>query len=176
MAAARAVFLDRDGVLTRAVTRDGKPYAPMRLEDMELTPGAREAVARLRRAGFLAIAVTNQPDVARGALERPVAEAMQEKLLGLLALDDIRACYHDDADGCACRKPLPGMLVDAAERFNIDLAASFMVGDRWKDVSAGKAAGCAAIWIDRGYDEPKPKDSDFTVSSLDEAVSVILSI
>lgn len=173
--AVKAVFLDRDGVLTRAVIRRGIPCAPLSVEEMEILPGAVEAVASLRQAGFLTIVVTNQPDVARGAMKRTMVEAMHEKLLELLAPDDILVCCHDDGDGCKCRKPQPGMLNAAALRFGIDLSASFLIGDRWKDIAAGKAAGCASIWIDRGYDEPRAEAADFTVFSLGEAVAVILS-
>ncbi|OHC74253.1 MAG: D,D-heptose 1,7-bisphosphate phosphatase [Rhodospirillales bacterium RIFCSPLOWO2_12_FULL_58_28] len=172
--AAKAVFLDRDGVLTRAVIRQGIPFAPVSLEEMEILPGAVEAVESLRKAGFLTIVVTNQPDVARGKMKREAVEAMHKKLRGLLALNDIFVCCHDDGDGCKCRKPQPGMLNDAAERFGIDLSASFLIGDRWKDAAAGKAAGCASIWIDFGYDEPPAEAADFIVSSLGEAVAVIL--
>lgn len=172
--AARAVFLDRDGVLTRAVVRDGKPFAPLLARDMYLTPDAVEAISSLRQAGFLTIVVTNQPDVARGTIPLAEAKAMQEHLQCLLPLDGYFACYHDDADGCDCKKPRPGMLLEAARRFDIDLAKSFMIGDRWKDIAAGKAAGCQAIFIDRGYDEPAPKDADYTVASLAAAAGVVL--
>jgi D-glycero-D-manno-heptose 1,7-bisphosphate phosphatase len=89
-------------------------------------------------------------------------------------VDDIRVCYHIDADGCACRKPKPGMLLGAANALGIDLADSFMVGDRWRDVEAGRAAGCRTVFIDYGYAEKQPDNPDFTVSSLFEAVPLIL--
>lgn len=173
---ARAVFLDRDGVLIKTDMRDGRPYAKLRLEDLELLPGVKESVARLRGAGFVNVVVTNQPDVAKGKNSRENVEAMHEKLLSQLAIDDIRVCYHDNQHGCECRKPKPGMLLDAAENLDIDLQSSFLIGDRWRDIGAGKAAGCVTIWIDCGYKEQSGGDADYTVASLSDAVSIILSL
>ncbi len=172
---ARAVFLDRDGVLIRAPVTRGLPTTVRSPEAVELFPGTEQALGRLHGAGLLCVLVTNQPDVARGLVDRRVVEAMNAGLRDLLGLDDVRVCYHDDADNCRCRKPRPGMLKDAAEALGIDLAASFMVGDRWRDVGAGKAAGCTTIWIDRGYAERSGKDADYAASSLYDAVDVVLS-
>jgi len=170
----RAVFLDRDGVLTRSITRDGRPFAPTTLDKFELLPGVAEGVARLREAGFRLIVVTNQPDVATGKVRREVVEEMHARLRAWLPLDDIKVCYHADADGCACRKPRPGMLLEAAKQWAVDLGASFMVGDRWRDVSAGKAAGCRTILLECGYAERLVDAPDFVVTSFAEAVSIIL--
>lgn len=172
----RAVFLDRDGVINRSVIRDGRPYPPASVEDLELVPGARDALTRLRVARFHLIVVTNQPDIARGKVSRDIVEAIHARLAALLTLDDIRMCPHDDGDNCACRKPKPGMLVEAGREAGIDFGASFMVGDRWRDVEAGRRAGCRTIFVDCGYDEQPPADADFTVRSLVEAVDVILEV
>ncbi len=142
---------------------------------MELLAGAREAVAQLHRAGFINVVITNQPDVARGAIDRGTVEAMHKNLRSGLAIDDIRVCYHDDRDGCECRKPKPGMLLEAADELNIDLKSSFLIGDRWRDIVAGRAAGCTTLWIDRGYSERRGDDADYTVASISDAVSIILS-
>jgi D-glycero-D-manno-heptose 1,7-bisphosphate phosphatase len=170
----RGVFLDRDGVLTRSLTRGGRPYAPTTLEDFELLPGAREGVARLHEAGFCLVVVTNQPDVGAGRLRREVVEQMHACLRAWLPLDDIKVCCHTDADGCNCRKPKPGMLLEAAKERGIDLSRAFMVGDRWRDVSAGRAAGCKTIFVDYGYTEPLVDQPDFVVTSLAEAASIVL--
>ena len=170
----RAVFLDRDSVLTRSAVRDGKPYAPRRLEDFELLPGVVEATCALRNAGWLLVVVTNQPDVATGKLDRAVLDAMHARLRGWLPLDDIRVCCHTDADACDCRKPKPGLLLAAARERGIELHESFMVGDRWRDVSAGKAAGCRTIFLDCGYAEELRDAPDFVVKSLPEAGRIIL--
>ena len=140
----RAVFLDRDGVLVETKVLDGVPRPATSVDELELLPGVGEACARLHDTGFLLIVVTNQPDVARGSLTTEAVEAMHLELAQALPLDDIAVCMHDDADGCDCRKPQPGMLLAAARRFGIDLAASFLVGDRWRDVEAAQRAGCRA--------------------------------
>jgi D-glycero-D-manno-heptose 1,7-bisphosphate phosphatase len=171
----RAVFLDRDGVLNRAEVREGRPHPPARLEDLVLLPGVGPALAALKRRGFLLVVVTNQPDVARGAQTRAMVEAMHAELAARLPIDEVRCCYHDDADGCGCRKPKPGLLLEAARDHDIDLGASFMVGDRWRDTEAGLAAGCTTIFIDAGYRERRPSRVDATVTSLAEASDWILA-
>lgn len=170
-----AVFLDRDGVIVRNVVRDGKPYPPPSLEDLELLPGVEKAVSELDGAGYMIIVVTNQPDVATGKQARSVVEAMHRTLGRTLPIDGIKVCYHTDADDCDCRKPKPGMLLEAAGEWGIDLGRSYMIGDRWRDVAAGRRAGCRTIFIDRGYREKRPEAPDHTVASLAGAVSLILS-
>lgn len=170
----RAVFLDRDGVINRALVRDGKPYPPQTIDELEVLPGVPEALAQLREAAYLLIVVTNQPDVARGTQSREAVEAMHEALKAQLALDEISACYHDNKENCACRKPAPGMLLEAAEEYLIDLAKSFMVGDRWRDIEAGERAGCTTIFIDYQYDEALTCPPDHIVGSLTEAAAWIL--
>lgn len=173
---ARAVFLDRDGVINRAFVRDGKPHPPATEEELEILPGVAGALERLRDAGFRLIVVTNQPDLARGLQRRDVVDRMHARLRAQLPLDDIRTCPHDDRDGCECRKPRPGMLIEAAADAGIALDASFMVGDRWRDVEAGRRAGCRTIFVDRDYAERPPEGADATVRSLSEAADWILSV
>ena len=171
--ARRAVFLDRDGVLNAAVVRDGLPYPPRSLDEVEILPGVEDACARLRGAGFDLVVVTNQPDIARGTQTLEAVRGINDALLAALPLDEVVICPHDDADGCDCRKPKPGMLIAAAERRAIDLSASFMVGDRWRDVDAGTRAGCRTLLIDRGYDE-RSVQADVSVADLSEAAVWIL--
>jgi D-glycero-D-manno-heptose 1,7-bisphosphate phosphatase len=170
----RAVFLDRDGVLNRTIVRDGKPYAPASLAEMEILPGVADALAALRAAGFMLIVVTNQPDVARGTTSKAIVEAINNHLTRCLPLDEFRICYHDNADGCDCRKPLPGAILAAAKQHDIDLGSSYMVGDRWRDTEAGQRAGCKTIFIDYGYSEKQPDAVDYRVTSLQEAAQIIL--
>jgi D-glycero-D-manno-heptose 1,7-bisphosphate phosphatase len=144
------------------------------LEEFELLPGAAQTIEALRKAGFLIIVVTNQPDVATGVQRREVVEAMHENLRAAGLCDDIKVCFHTDADGCECRKPKPGMLIDAAREWQIDLSRSFMVGDRWRDVAAGKAAGCYTFLIDYEYRERRADNPDAVVWSLEEAGRLIL--
>lgn len=173
--ARRAVFLDRDGVLSRAVIVDGRPYPPRRVEDVALVDGVEEACTQLRAAGWLLIVVTNQPDVARGTTTRAEVDAINAVIADRIELDAVLVCPHDDGDVCACRKPAPGLLHEAARRFGISLEDSVMVGDRWKDVEAGRLAGCRTVFIDCGYSERAPSAPDLTVTSLREALPWILS-
>lgn len=170
-----AVFLDRDGVLNRPVVRDGKPLPPDGLHHLEILPDAAPSVAALKSHGFPIYVITNQPDVARGTLTRAEVDRMNQKLASLLPVDDIFVCYHDDADHCACRKPKPGLIHEAQRKYNIDLARSFVVGDRWRDIDAGHAAGCKTILIDYGYREREPaRPAEATVRSLREAADWII--
>lgn len=172
---ARAVFLDRDGVLNDAVLRDGRPYPPADEASMTIVAGAAEALLRLRERDFRLIVVTNQPDVARGTQPRAVVEAMNEKLRAALPVDEIVVCWHD-GDGCDCRKPKPGALLDAARRHGIDLGRSFMVGDRWRDIEAGQRAGVTCLFIDRGYSERQPEGDFVRVDSIGGAAEEILKM
>ncbi len=171
----RAVFLDRDGVINRAFVRDGKPFPPPTPQELEILPGVPEALRDLKSHGYKLIVVTNQPDVGRGKQSRQALDAMHEALRKRLPLDDIFVCCHTERDNCDCRKPSPGMLLEAAQKYNIDLAASFMVGDRWRDIDAGYNAGCKTILVDYGYSERPPDHKpDFRVSSLREAADWII--
>lgn len=172
----RAVFLDRDGVLNRAVVREGKPYPPVNLDELEILPGVADGIKQLKAAGFVLIVVSNQPDVARGTTSRESVEAINAYLAERLPINRFIMCYHDSGDNCDCRKPRPGMLLTGGREFGVDLSASFMVGDRWRDVEAGTSAGCRTFFIDYGYDEQRPLSSDFRVSSLQEAASIILEV
>jgi D-glycero-D-manno-heptose 1,7-bisphosphate phosphatase len=172
---ARAVFLDRDGVINRAIVRDGKPYPPTSAQELSILPDVPEALDALKRAGFLLFVVTNQPDVARGVQDRQVVDAMHGDLCARLPLDGVLCCFHDDADACDCRKPAPGLLLEAARSRDIDLRRSFMVGDRWRDTEAGEAAGCTTIYIDHGYSERRPTRFGARVASLAEAAAWILA-
>ncbi len=173
---ARAVFLDRDGVINRAVVRNGRPYPPDSLADFVILPGVRETLLALRSAGYLNIVATNQPDVATGKQDREVVDAMHSRIRNTLAVDEICACFCVEGPDCPCYKPLPGMLLNAAQNWGVDLERSFMVGDRWRDVGAGRAAGCTTLFIDYGYAERRPENPDFVVRDLPDAGRVILSL
>jgi D-glycero-D-manno-heptose 1,7-bisphosphate phosphatase len=170
-----AVFLDRDGVLNRAVVRDGKPYPPGSANEIEIPPEVPGRLAELKRAGFLLLVVTNQPDVATGKQSRAVVEAIHARLKTQLPLDDVFVCYHQDEDSCECRKPAPGLLENAARIYGLDLSSCYMVGDRWRDVDAGHRAGCHTVFLDYGYRERGPEsEPSARVRSLGEAVDWIL--
>jgi D-glycero-D-manno-heptose 1,7-bisphosphate phosphatase len=171
--ARRCVFLDRDGVINASVERDGRLVAPTSLADFHIFPDVDAAIRRLRHGGFLVIVVTNQPDVATGLVKRETVEAMHTILRDRLAVDDIQVCYHVDHDDCTCRKPKPGMLLDAARRYDIDLANSYLVGDRWRDILAGDAAGCFTILV-TGGDNEFSSTPGIVVNSLSSAAEFIL--
>jgi D-glycero-D-manno-heptose 1,7-bisphosphate phosphatase len=169
-----AVFLDRDGVLNHAFVRGGKAYSPSTIAEMTIVSDARLALNELRRHGLRLVLVTNQPDVARGKITRETVDAMNAHLASHVPLDAIEVCPHDDADRCDCRKPEPGMLLRAAERDGIALSKSFMVGDRNRDIEAGRRAGCRTILIGDGYGAHFETPPDVRVATLIEAVAWIL--
>jgi D-glycero-D-manno-heptose 1,7-bisphosphate phosphatase len=171
-----AVFLDRDGVLNRILIENGSPIGPRTLEDFVLIPGAAEAVTKLKKAGYTVVVVTNQPELARRRLEPAVLERMHDRLRAAVNVDAIYVCPHDDHNQCNCRKPKAGMLLSAARDLNVDLSKSFMVGDRWRDIEAGRTAGCRTILVDYRYREPLENPPDERVSSLAEAADIILSM
>ena len=172
-----AVFLDRDGVINRAIIRDCKPYPPAKLEDVVFSPGTYETIQSLRSSGYMVIVVTNQPDVAKGIQSKEVVEAILGIIRQQLQVDVIKVCYHVDEDVCNCRKPKPGMILNAAREYSIDLTGSYMIGDRWRDIEAGKAAGCKTILIrpEINYNEPQAQGMDAVVDSLYEAADFILN-
>jgi D-glycero-D-manno-heptose 1,7-bisphosphate phosphatase len=172
----RAVFLDRDGVVNQSLVRNGKPYPPSCLEELVILPGVPEALAKLRAEGYLCIVITNQPDVATGVQSLAEVERIHAYLRDTLFLDDIFTCYHVASHRCSCRKPRPGMLLSAARRHAIALSQSFMLGDRWRDIEAGKAAGCKTFFIYWDNHEPLTVDPDYIVPSLAHAGEIILGL
>ncbi len=171
----RAVFLDRDGVLNEPLVREGKPYAPLRLEDFQLIAGVAEPLRELKKKGFALIVVTNQPDVGRGIVPRETVEAMHQRLQETLPIDEVVACFDDGYQvDSALRKPNPGMILEAAKRRGVSLRQSYVVGDRWKDVEAGKRAGCKTVFIDYQYREELKSIPDVCVKNVFEAVKWIL--
>lgn len=174
----RAVFLDRDGTLNASVVRGGLPYPPSTVEEFVLLEGVAAGCKRLKEAGFILVVVTNQPDVGRGTQLQQTVEAMHERLLQLVPeIDGVEVCY--DPGGSTPpnprRKPAPGMLHDAAARWDIDLAQSWMIGDRWRDVDCGHAAGCRTVFIDAGYNEALRAQPHFSATDFPSAVALVLN-
>ena len=170
----RAVFFDRDGVINKVILRDEKPFSPRNLDEFVFNDGIREVVHELQSAGYRVIVITNQPDLARGHITRETLEGMTQRTREEILYDDVFICPHDDADQCSCRKPKPGMLLDAARKWALDLKASYFIGDTWKDMEAGKAAGCKTILLDAVYNQEV--HCDVRVKSLMEAASCILNL
>lgn len=170
----RAVFLDRDGVINKAFVLNGVPTPPKDLDSVEVIDGVKESIELLSKNGFEIVVVTNQPDVARYVVSQDSVEAINAFLGQELGINYFFNCFHDDEQNCGCRKPKPGLILEAAQRLNLDLKKSFLVGDRWRDVSAGQAAGCESFFIDYGYMEKQPILPFTRVSSLIEATRLIL--
>jgi D-glycero-D-manno-heptose 1,7-bisphosphate phosphatase len=169
-----AVFLDRDGVISRAIVRERRPHPPSTLAELEVLPGVPEALRALKAGGYQLVVVTNQPDVARGTTSKALVESIHHRLTSTLPLDAVFTCLHDDHDRCDCRKPLPGLITRAVQELDIDCARSYLVGDRWRDIEAGRRAGCRTFFVDHEYAEQQPQSYDFRVSSLLEAAGIIL--
>jgi D-glycero-D-manno-heptose 1,7-bisphosphate phosphatase len=172
----RAVFLDRDGVLNRGFVRAGVPHPPADVGKVEVLPGVPEALGLLEREGLALIGVSNQPDVARGTQTRAEVARINRHLMERLPLEAILTCHHDTADDCSCRKPRPGLLLQAGRDHGIDLRRSFMVGDRWSDVVAGQSAGCLTFLIDAPYNQRERCRPDYVVSNLADAARLIVDL
>ena len=166
-----AAFLDRDGVLNELVYRDSGAASPRIIDDFKIRPGAVEAVRALRDLGLPVLVVSNQPDIERGWMTRASLAQMSAVLRAAVPIDDMAICEHDDCNGCRCRKPKPGLLVELAERWGIDLKRSFMIGDSWRDVGAGRAAACFTILV--GVSDARGGVPDAVVEDLAGAVAAV---
>ena len=169
----KAVFLDRDGVLNRSILVDGRPKPPLSISDIEILEGAIDAIQILKNHNFIPVVVTNQPDVARGITTQSNVEAINSFVGTAVKIDHFYTCFHDDIDFCDCRKPLPGLIFRASQELNLDIHGSYLVGDRWRDISAGNSAGCQTFFIDYSYPEQGPEKPFTRVSSLWEAANII---
>jgi D-glycero-D-manno-heptose 1,7-bisphosphate phosphatase len=176
-----AVFLDRDGVLNEVRLDDGVPRPPASVSNLRVANGAAEALARLRDAGFVLVVITNQPDVPRGQTTRQAVDEINAALQARLPVDAVYACFHDTGDGCDCRKPRPGMLLQAARDLALDLGDSWLVGDRWVDIAAAEAVRVRGVLLNRDYswrassDGPPPDELRPTVT-VDNIVEVANAI
>ncbi len=160
----RAIFFDRDGVLNKLIKRDGGFYSPQSFDQFKIYETAKFVINELKQRGFLSIVVSNQPDIARGKLKKLDLNKMTEELFNRLKVDDVFYCTHDDSDGCKCRKPAPGLLTQAAEKWNIDLQNSYMVGDTWKDANAAKNVNVKFLLLNAEYN--LDYDSSNRINSL----------
>ena len=166
-----AIFFDRDGVLNKIVERDGKPASPRKPDELVIVPEAAEVIAAARALGFRIFVVTNQPDVRRGLMSDCALDAIHDKLASSLSIDAIAACRHDNADACACRKPKPGLILALAAQHDIDLAASYMIGDQDRDIACGKAAGVHTVLLSRPYNSRT--GADHVLESLSQLIAVM---
>ena len=172
----KVVFLDRDGVLNSTSVENGKPYAPTHYKDFHLFEETLPATVALKKAGFLLVVVTNQPDVGNGVTNCSEVKKMNEHLIEVLPIDKVKVCFHSQTDDCHCRKPRPGLLLETIKEYNIDPHRSFMIGDRWSDVLAGNAVNCSTIFLERGYSEHEEFSADYLCRNLTEAATYILNL
>lgn len=173
MGAVKAVFLDRDGVINHTVLRRGAQRAPQDLSEFTFVDGVHTTLAELQRRGYLLIVCTNQPDVARGWQSREQVDAFHAHILRELPIARIYACFHDRDDNCPCRKPKPGMLLEGERDLNVDLARSYMVGDRESDIEAGRAAGCRTIFFRHPNDDSQPTAADHEITTLPQLLHIL---
>jgi D-glycero-D-manno-heptose 1,7-bisphosphate phosphatase len=167
------IFLDRDGVIIKAIIRDRLPYSPRGTDDFAALEGVKEALSILYESNIVPVVITNQPDVSRGIITRELVEWQHSKLYEKFGIEHFYICYHDDSESCECRKPKIGLITEASQKLDIDLKGSFLVGDRWRDIQAGQQAGCSCFFIDYQYAEKQPEPPFQKVNSLLEAVRII---
>jgi len=171
----KAIFLDRDGVLNKAIVRNRKPYPPSTIDELEILEGVYEGIQLLKHSGYKLIVITNQPDVARGLTTIEKVNEINNRIIQLLNVDEIICCFHDDSENCECRKPKPGMILEAVKKWEIDLSVSYLIGDRWRDIQTAKNIGLSSILIKYDYDEKKI-NANFECNNLEEAANFILKI
>jgi len=168
----RAVFLDRDGVINEVVFHSGeKPSSPWKFEEFKIIQGIKKPLDELHSLGYHLFIVSNQPDISRGYIAAGTTEKINETLYQQFPIQDILICPHDDLHNCGCRKPKPGMLLEMSKKWGIDLKLSFLIGDNWKDIEAGKAAGCTTILVDTEYN--KAVKADRHARNLEDAAKII---
>lgn len=168
MSTHKAFFFDRDGVINKSFVRNGKPYPPGNIEEFEFNQGIFEVMRKIKEKGHKIFVVTNQPDVKTGVTSRETVEAFHSHIKKHLPVEEVFTCFHTDEDECDCRKPRPGMIKEAIKRFDINEGESFLIGDRWRDIEAGKRAHLKTVFIDYGYLEKRPDGPDFQVKNIIE--------
>jgi histidinol-phosphate phosphatase family protein len=172
----KAVFWDRDGVLNYVLPQraDGfKNGSPQNFEDFKIVEEAMGVLQKIKELGFVNIVVTKQPDIARGSMSLEDLNKMHEQLKSKIpSLDAIYVCPHDEKDNCNCRKPKPGLLLDAAKDYSINLSQSFIVGDSQSDIDAGHNAGVKTIVLKTNYNTDV-SNADFEVSSLGKILGIV---
>ena len=168
------VFLERDGILNQARVERQHQVSPLTLDEFQLNPEAAGLLRKLKAAGFLLIATTNQPGLSRGYQSRRELDRMHDRLRRELPLDDIVVCPHDETDRCPCRKPEPGLLVEASFKWHLDLDRSFVISDKWPDAEAARTAGCTSLLVQSPWVAKVHRD--FILPDLAAVVAKILQL
>lgn len=167
----RVVFFDRDGVLNELIKRDGGFYSPQSFDQFKVFDTAKFVINELKNRKLLSIVISNQPDISRGYMKQTELDKMTKVLYEKLLVDDVFYCTHNDSDKCNCKKPKPGLLMQATEKWNIDLKNSYMVGDTWKDADAAKMANVNFLLLNTKY------NLDYTsvnrINSLKEILTIL---
>jgi len=166
----KAIFLDRDGVVNEAIVVDRKPFSPKFVEEVKIVNGIKELLEFLSKEYFIII-ITNQPNIARKTQSQNSVNKINRYLKSQLQIDDFFVCPHSNEDNCNCRKPKTGLILQAVEKYDIDLSQSYLIGDRKSDIECGVNTGCRTIFVDYGYQERQPK-SEFVVKSVKEIINI----
>jgi D-glycero-D-manno-heptose 1,7-bisphosphate phosphatase len=170
----RAVFIERDAILNEVRSGPKQQISPLTLEEFKINPAAKEPLLKLKASGFVLIATTNQPGLSRGYQSRRELDRMHDILRRTFPLDDILLCPHDETDHCPCRKPRPGLLIEAAFKWHLNLDHSFVISDKWQDAEAARTAGCTSLllkspWVGQVH-------HDFVLPDLDTIADKILRL
>jgi D-glycero-D-manno-heptose 1,7-bisphosphate phosphatase len=168
------VFIERDGILNRVRVERQYQVSPLALAEFHVNDEAVPLLKKLKAAGFLLIATTNQPGVSRGYQSRRELDRMHELLRKTFPLQDVLVCPHDETDRCPCRKPKPGLLVEAAFQWHLDLDHSFVISDKWQDAEAARTAGCTSLLIQSPWVGTVHRD--FVLPDLASIVDKILGL
>jgi len=171
----KAVFFDRDGVLNQTFIKNGKPYAPRNIKDFKIFFNAETVLKYLVSLNYLIIVVTNQPDVGNGDIKKDIVIEMHDIIFNSLPVKEVFVCYHSQDQNCLCRKPKTGMLEEAKKKFNLDIKNSFLVGDRFSDIEAGKKFKLKTIMLGHGYGENSDVNPDFKIKKLEDLKRIILN-
>jgi D-glycero-D-manno-heptose 1,7-bisphosphate phosphatase len=170
----RCVFIERDGILNEVRVGPKNQIAPLTLEEFKVNASAVAPLRRLKSAGFVLIVTTNQPGLSRGYQSRHELDRMHDLVRRTFPVDDILVCPHDENDHCPCRKPRPGLLIEAAFKWHVNLDHSFVISDKWQDAEAARTAGCTSLlvnspWVGRVH-------HDFVLNDLETIGSKILQL
>lgn len=170
----RCVFIERDGILNEVRVGPKNQLTPLTLEEFKLKSTIKPLLGQLKEAGFVLVVTTNQPGLSRGYQSRRELDRMHDLLRRVLPIDDILVCPHDESDHCPCRKPRPGLLIEAAFKWHLNLDHSFVVSDKWQDAEAARAAGCTSLivnspWVGRVH-------HDLVLPDLDSVIAKILQL
>ena len=168
------VFIERDGILNQVRVERGHQVSPLTVEDFRMELEAAPVLSRLKAAGLLLFATTNQPGLSRGYQSRRELDRMHDLLRATFPLDDILVCPHDEVDHCPCRKPKPGLLVEASFKHRIHLDHSFVVSDKWQDAEAARSVGCTSLLLESPWLGNVHRD--FVLPNLVAIVEKILTL